>query len=128
MSILTQVSEKMTEILQDAADQAALDCRFVERKRKLTGSAFVQTLVFGWLENPEASYTDLAETAAVLDIDVSRQAIEQRMTCEAAEMLKSVLEITAANVLCPVGAPLAAFTQRVYGGLHPRQHLDCPPR
>lgn len=111
MSILTQVSEKMTEILQHTADQAALDCRFVERNRKLTGSAFVQTLVFGWLENPEASYADLAETAAALDIDVSRQAIEQRMTPEAAEMLKSVLEITAANVLCPVGQSLPLLNE-----------------
>ena len=85
MSILTEVSQKMRETLQSTADQAALDCRFVARKRKLTGSAFVQIVVFGWLENPEASYADLTETASVVDIDVSRQAIEQRMTPEGAE-------------------------------------------
>lgn len=116
MSILTQVSEKMTEILQHTADQAALDCRFVERSRKLTGSAFVQTLVFGWLENPEASYADLAETAAALDMDVSRQAIEQRMTPEAAEMLKSVLETTATEAigLAPQALPLLNKFTGVY--------------
>ena len=31
--------------------------------RKLTGSALAQTLVFGWLEHPEASYQQLTETA-----------------------------------------------------------------
>ena len=101
MSILTQVSEKMREKLQTFADQAALDCRFVERKRKLTGSAFVQMVVFGWLENPEASYADLAETASALDIDVSRQAIEQRMTPEGAEMIKTVLEAIATEGILP---------------------------
>ena len=46
MSILTQVCEKMREKLQTSADQASLDCRFVARKRKLTGSGFAQTVVF----------------------------------------------------------------------------------
>ena len=101
MSILTEVSQKMRETLQSTADQAALDCRFVARKRKLTGSAFVQIVVFGWLENPEASYADLTETASAVDIDVSRQAIEQRMTPEGAEMLKTVLETLATEVILP---------------------------
>lgn len=101
MSILTQVSEKMTQILQTTADQAALDCRFVERQRKLTGGAFAQTVIFGWLENPQASYADLAEMAATLDMDVSRQAIAQRMTPEGAEMLKTVLEAIATEAIRP---------------------------
>ena len=33
---------------------------------------------YGWLD--DASYADLANTAQALGIDVSRQAIEQRMT------------------------------------------------
>ena len=124
MSILTQVSEKMREKLQTFADQAALDCRFVERKRKLTGSAFVQMVVFGWLENPEASYADLAETASALDIDVSRQAIEQRMTPEGAEMIKTVLEAIATgqgyfqnrtHLLCSTSLP--EFTCKTAPGL-----------
>ena len=60
--------------------------------RKLTGSALAQTLVFGWLEHPEASYQQLTETAALLGIQVSRQALEQRLTPETAEMLKLTLE------------------------------------
>ena len=84
MSIL-KVPEKMQTILQTVADEVAPQTGCVKRNRKLTGSALAQTLVFGWLEHREASYQQLTETAATLGI--SRQALEQRLTPETAEML-----------------------------------------
>ena len=39
------------------------DAGFVIRSRKLTGGRFVETLVFSWLANPDATYTELAQTA-----------------------------------------------------------------
>ena len=99
MSILTQVCDKMQDILQTPANEAALSCGFVQRIRKLSGSAFVQMLAFGWLENPDASYTDLAQTARALGVHVTRQAIEKRMTYEAAQTLKSTLEVAATQVV-----------------------------
>ena len=99
MSILTQVPNIMQEILHNTANEVAQRCGLVQRMRKLTGAAFIQTLVFGWLEAPDASYADLANTARALGVDVSRQAIEQRMTPEAAETLKATLEAAATQVL-----------------------------
>ncbi|MYA58409.1 IS4 family transposase [Candidatus Poribacteria bacterium] len=92
MSILQQVPDKMQTIFQTLPDEAAVGVGLVERKRKLTGSALTQILVLGWLENPEASYQYLTETAASLGIQGSRQALEQRLTAETAEMLKLTLE------------------------------------
>ena len=60
MSILLQVPEKMQS--QTVADEVAPQTGCVKRNRKLTGSALAQTLVFGWLEHPEASYQQLTET------------------------------------------------------------------
>jgi len=92
MSILQQVPDKMQTILQTVPDEAAVHSGLVKRKRKLTGSALTQILVFGWLENPEASYQHLTETAATLGIEVRRQALEQRLTLETTEMLKTTLD------------------------------------
>ena len=50
MQTLPQVPNKMQRILTTTADRANRLCL---RSRKLTGSRFVETLVFGWLENPE---------------------------------------------------------------------------
>ena len=99
MSILPQVPEKMQTILQTVADEVAPQTGCVKRNRKLTGSALAQTLVFGWLEHPEASYQQLTETAATLGIQVSRQALEQRLTPETAEMLKLTLEAAIPEML-----------------------------
>ena len=94
MSILHQVPDKMQTLLETVADEAAIDTGLVKRKRKLTGSALAQILIFGWLENPEASYQHLTETAATLGLQVSRQALEQRLTPETTEMLKLTLDST----------------------------------
>ena len=99
MSILLQVLEKMQTILQTVADEVAPQTGCVKRKRKLTGSVLAQTLVFGWLEHPEASYQQLTETAATLGIQVRRQALEQRLTPETAEMLKLTLEAAITHML-----------------------------
>ena len=99
MSILLQVANKMQTILQTIPDEAAVNTGLVVRKRKLTGSALTQTLVFGWLENPEASYQQLAETANKLGISVSRQALEQRLTLETTQMLKSTLDAAITEVI-----------------------------
>ena len=99
MSILRQVPEKMQTILQSVPDEVASQTGCIERKRKLTGSVLTQILVFGWLETPEASYQHLTETAASLGIQVSRQALEQRLTCETTEMLKLTLEAAMTEML-----------------------------
>ena len=99
MQTLPQVPNKMQQILTTTADIKARDSGFVIRNRKLTGSRFVETLVFGWLENPDATYTQLAQTAGALGTPITRQAIEQRFTPEAAETLKATLEAAVLEVI-----------------------------
>ena len=111
MSIITHVTDVMQDVLEDTANIASLECGFVQRKRKLVGGTFVKILVFGWLENADASYTDLAHTARALGIDVTRQAIEKRMTYEAAETLKATLEAAATQVVAPLPQKLPLLNQ-----------------
>ena len=66
MQTLPQVPNKMQQILTTTADRAAIDSDFVIRNRKLTGGRFVEPLVFSWLANPDATYTELAQTAGAL--------------------------------------------------------------
>lgn len=99
MSILQQVPDKMQTLLETVPDEVAVHTGLVKRKRKLTGSALAQILVLGRLENPEASYQQLTETAALLGIQVSRQALEQRLTPETTEMLKLTLDAAITKVL-----------------------------
>ena len=127
MQTLPQVPNKMQQILTTTADRAAIDSDFVIRNRKLTGGRFVETLVFSWLANPDATYTELAQTAGALGTPITRQAIEQRFTPEAAATLKTTLEAAALEVITadPQALPL---TQTFQWCICARQHLDNTPR
>ena len=118
MSILQQVPEKMQTILQTVPDKVAPQTGCVKRKRKLTGSALAQTLVFGWLEHPDASYQHLTETAATLGLQVSRQALAQRLTPETAEMLKLTLEAAIPQMLEVASPPEALPLLEAFRGVY----------
>ena len=120
MSILQQVPAKMQTILETVPDEVAVNTGLVKRKRKLTGSALTQILVFGWLEHPEASYQQLTETAATLGIQVSRQALEQRLTSETAEMLKLTLDATLREMLEVAGRREALPLLQQFMGVYVR--------
>jgi hypothetical protein len=73
MDIISQVAKGMQEILTYAAEIISRHTSFIKRLRKLTGSGFVQTLVFGWLSNPQATLEELSQTAATLGMTITPQ-------------------------------------------------------
>ncbi len=108
MTTVTKVVQAMQTILTQTADQAAQLTRFVQRRSKLSGAAFVQTLVFGWLANPQATLEELAQTAATRGVRISPQGLEQRFTPQATQCLYQVLQAGRASLIAadPVTIPL----------------------
>src|SRR5258708_17452325 len=86
-------------VFHEKAEQWARSTGFVQRASKISGSAFAQMLVFGFLNQPEASYTDLQQMMELQGIDVSPQAIEERMTPQATALMRRLLEEMVAMVL-----------------------------
>ena len=91
MLVLTELATTLQTLFTTEADALACETGFVRRKRAFTGATFVQTLVFGWLHQPHASLDDLAEVAADLGVEVSPQAIDQRLSGSAADLLMRLL-------------------------------------
>ncbi len=108
MSILTSLTQTMPPLLTSLAEAVAKQTGFLQRRRKLTGAQFVQTLVFGWLAAPEATLEELAQTAAALGTAVSPQALDQRFTPQAAACLRGVLDAALEQLVAadPVALPL----------------------
>lgn len=101
MSSITQVAEAMKRVLTRRAKELERETGFVQRSSvQLDGPTFVQTTVFGWMDNPEASYGQLRHVAASLDVSVSSQAVAQRFGKESATLLREVLHAAVAEVLC----------------------------
>lgn len=116
MASIPQVAKVLRTVLTTTATRAARATRFVQRRSKLSGAKFVQTLVFGWLASPEATYEELVQTAATLGVKITAQGLEQRFTAAAAQCVERVLHAAVRHVIAaaPVAIPLLQRFTAVY--------------
>ena len=91
MTSLADLVPTLQPLLTTTADQAGRDSGLIRRVRLFSGATFVQTLVFGWLANPDATLENLAQTAAMRGVPVSAQAIAERFSPRSAACLAHVL-------------------------------------
>ena len=96
MMSVSQIEEGLREILGPEADELAKETGFVQRQREggVTGSNFVQTLVFGWLALGDATLGNLTQMAQNCELSITGSGLSQRFTEQAAEFLRKILEKT----------------------------------
>lgn len=99
MLTVPQLARTLQTVLTTTAETAARESGFIQRRRKLTGAAFVQGLVFGWLARPDATYDQLAQAVARAGSVMSPQALEQRFTDAAVQVLAAVLDAASTAVI-----------------------------
>lgn len=116
MSTIPQVAQAMQAVLMDRADELGRELGFVQRLRKLSGSRFIQTLVFGFQAEPGATYEDLSQSAATVGVALSPQGLEQRFTETAARLVQRVLACAVEQVIAsrPVAIPILQRFEGVY--------------
>ena len=108
MTTVPQLTQTLQTLLTTTADTLARRTGFVQRRSKLSGAAFVQALVFGWLADPHASLGALAQVAAAVGVAISPQGLDQRCTEAGAALLEAVLSAALEAVIAaePVAIPL----------------------
>lgn len=125
---LTTVSHHLESIFSSTADEAARQTGFVQRQSKLGGSEFARTLVFGWLQNPQATLEELAQCSTALGVPISPQGLDQRFGPRAAAFFERLLREAVLRVVSadPVTIPLL---RRFPGGvsLIDNTSLTLPP-
>ena len=88
---ISTLAPKIQSFFHQTANQVARATGFVERASKLTGALFLQTLTFGFLNDPEASLSDLVETSHDLDVTITKQGLQTRITA-AVPFLKEMFQ------------------------------------
>ena len=111
MTTIAQVAQIMQVLLQDTARQIGRTSGFVQRQSPYGGAELAQTLVFGWLDNPQASLAALAQTGAALGIHISAQGLDQRLGQQAAECLRQVLDHAVQQLVQADKVPLAVWAR-----------------
>ena len=92
MTSRAHVETAMKEILNERANVLAKETGAIQRVRKFGGADLLQTLVFGWMQHPDASLEMLSSTAAIRAVEVSDMAVDKRFTSGCADFLHAVLE------------------------------------
>jgi hypothetical protein len=107
---LDHLAETLQTVFTTAADQAAQDSGMIQRQRTITGAGFVQTLVFGWLDDPKATLQDLGD-----ELGVSKQGLDQRFDARAADCLWRVVTAATQQLIAarPETIPLLRRFSRV---------------
>jgi Transposase DDE domain len=91
-SLPHDVMQAIVPLMTTQASQIERATGCVRRTSAMSGGRLVQTLVFGWLSNPQASLEQLSHTAARCGAKISPQGLDQRFTPAASAYLKQVLE------------------------------------
>jgi hypothetical protein len=91
MESVTQIAHVLTQVLESKANHLAKQTGWQQRERKLSGADFVQTLIFGWWQEPEISLDGLTQVAARREVIISSSGLNQRLTQEGSELLREVL-------------------------------------
>jgi hypothetical protein len=115
----------LQDLFGDKADATARSCEFIKRQKVFSGSSFLQTCVFTWIEHPDATLEQFTVTAACLGLDVSRQGIDQRLD-DASEFFRLMLEQSLQRVF--TSSPrLFALLERFNGTyLDDASHIGLP--
>ena len=116
MATIGEVAERMQTVLADEAERLGRETGFVQRKSKMMGAKFAQTLVFGWMSNPDATLSELCQAGAAVDVDISCQGLDQRFSQSAATFLKALLDRAVEEMVVsdPAAIPLLERFVGVY--------------
>lgn len=108
MTTIPEVVQAMQTVLTTDAREAGRASGFVQRRSKLDGAGLAQTLVFGFLANPQATWEELAQTAATCGIAITAQGLDERLGARAAECLRQVLQAAVGQLVqaAPVALPV----------------------
>ena len=99
MRSITTLAPRLQYHLTVTAEAATRASGCVQRVRAFSGSTLIQTLVLGWLANPDASLSELCHWAAARDVQISPQGLTQRFTAELATALHAVLAAVVREVV-----------------------------
>lgn len=111
MNSVSHLAQTLRQILEEEANSLAKETGFIQRERIISGADFAQTLIFGWLEEPEISLDGFTQVIGRREIELTASGLHQRFTQAAAEFLHRLLERLTQVHLEAEAAPVALLKQ-----------------
>jgi hypothetical protein len=87
---LDTIGQKITGFFAETVDPVARETKFVQRRSALNGLNFLKVMVFGYLENPHASLSDLAKVCLDLGVSITPQGLDERVNPFSVAFMKAM--------------------------------------
>src|SRR5438067_12053861 len=128
MNSVPQCAETIQRIIDEEAEQLAREVGFIQRLRVLSGADFVQSLILGWLQEPETTLDGLTQVLERREVSISASGLSQRFTPEAASLLQRVLERLSAEQMEVEPVDIALLKQFSAVILEDSSTITLPPK
>lgn len=89
---IVEIRTTLQQVFGMGIEEIAQEKGFVQRLSKLTGLKFVEIWVMGFLEKPTASLNYLVQVAADVDVSITKQGLQDRLSRGAVDFLTAVLK------------------------------------
>src|SRR5271165_4210208 len=116
MVTIPDLQQALQLVLVERAEARGRSSGWQQRRGHISPSQFVQTLVWGWLEDPEATLGHLTRVAHATGALVTQQAISQRFSPQSIALVRGVLE-DAMQVVVQAEPVEVALLQAFPGGV-----------
>ena len=125
---LSQMSERIQLFFHNNADCMARATQFVRRASKMTGSYFLQMMVFEFLQDPKASLNELAAFCqAHLGFTITPQGIDERIGPAALAFLKTMCTLALKLFCHQAHVPIPLLTQFSAVNITDSTSISLPP-
>jgi hypothetical protein len=89
---IVEIRTALQKVFGTGIEEIAHKKGFVQRLSKLTGLKFVEIWVMGFMEKPNASLNYLVQVATDVNVNITKQGLQDRLSRGAVEFLMAVLE------------------------------------
>src|SRR2546421_11932919 len=128
MNSVTQCAETIQRIIDEETEQLAREVGFIQREREISGADFVQTLILGWLQEPEITLDGQTQVLERREVSISASGLSQRFTPAAATLLQRVLERLCAEQMQVEPVEIALLKQFSAVILEDSSSITLPPK
>ena len=128
MTSVTHFAEIVQRMLEEETEQLAREVGFIQREREISGADFVQTLILGWLQEPEITLDGQTQVLERREVSISASGLSQRFTPAAATLLQRVLERLCAEQMQVEPVEIALLKQFSAVILEDSSSITLPPK
>jgi len=110
MTTITELCPVIQGLLIETANRVAKETGFIQRKRQITGAGFAQSTILGWLNEPDATRSQLHHAAIQTGMEISLQGLDKRFTQTAVVFMRQLV-LEALKEILKSETPKPVFAQ-----------------